>query len=138
MIILSITVASILGVVALLHFYWSFGGLYGFDSASPKVEGQKEFKVAKILIFIVACLIACLAILAILLTSNNSPLKELLPYFGYAVSAVFIVRAIGDFQYLGFFKKVYNSSFSKKDTLYFSPLCLMLGVAFIILSKYSV
>ncbi len=137
MIILSVAVASILGAIALLHFYWSFGGLYGISSAAPKIEGKNEFKTPKIITFIVACLIASLAVLAILLASDNSPFKELLPYFGYAISIVFIVRAVGDFKYLGFFKKVYNSNFSKKDTLYFSPLCLMLGLAFIVLSKYS-
>lgn len=137
MIILSIAVASILAVIALFHFYWSLGGVYGIYSTAPKLEGKDEFKIPKFLAFIVACLISFLAILAVLLVSDNSPFKELLSYCGYAVSAVFIIRAIGDFKYLGFFKKIYNSSFSKKDSLYYSPLCLMLGVAFIILSKYS-
>lgn len=135
MIILSILVASILATVALLHFYWAFGGLYGVNSAAPIIEGKEGFKIPKALTFIVACLITSLCILAILLATGTSPFKEIISYFGYAVSFVFIVRAIGDFKYLGFFKKVYNSPFSKKDTLYFSPLCLLLGVAFLVLSK---
>ena len=137
MFILSVAVAIVLGAVALLHFYWAFGGLYGLLSAGPKIEGRDEFIPPKPIIFMVACLIVVLAVIAILLASGNRPFGQLLPYCGYAISAVFIIRSIGDFKYLGFFKKIYNSSFSKKDTLYFSPLCLMLGLAFFVLVKYS-
>ena len=104
------------------------------SSTTPKLEGKEEFTPPKTLTFFIACLITSLAILAILLISVNSQLKAFLPYLGYAVFIVFVARAIGDFKYLDFFKKIYNSSFSKKDTFYFSPLCLVLGAAFIALS----
>ncbi len=136
MFIVSIIVASVLSFVALLHFYWSFGGLYGLHSAGPKLEGEKDFVPPKFIIFIVACLIAGLAALAILLEVPNIPFKNMLTYIGYLVSVVFILRSIGDFKYVGFFKTIYNSNFSKNDTFFFSPLCLMLGIAFAILSKY--
>lgn len=137
MIVVSIVVASILSLVAAIHYYWAFGGLYGIHSAAPKLEGKSEFRPPKLLTFIVACLITGLAALAILLEVPDYPFKEIVPYVGYLVSLVFIVRAIGDFKYLGFFKKVYNSSFAKKDTVYFSPLCFILGLAFAVLSKYG-
>ena len=137
MIILSAAVAIILGAVAALHFYWSFGGRYGLASAAPSLQGKSEFKPSKTLTFVVACLIVTLAALAILLVADNRPFPNFLAYCGYAVAAVFVFRAIGDFKYIGLFKKVYNSSFSSKDTMYFSPLCLILGVAFIVLSKGS-
>ncbi|PTT14637.1 DUF3995 domain-containing protein, partial [Flavobacterium sp. HMWF030] len=41
---------------------------------------------------------------------------------------IFILRAIGDFNYVGFFKKHRNSEFALKDTKYYSPLCLLIGV----------
>jgi len=138
MFIVSIVVASILSFTALLHFYWAFGGLYGIYSAGPKLEGKKEFIPPKFVIFIVACLIAALAVLAILLQVSTLPFKGMLSYIGYLVSLVFIIRSIGDFKYVGFFKKMYNSDFAKKDTLYFSPLCLMLGLAFAALSLHDV
>ncbi len=135
--VLSLVVALVLGVVSLLHFYWAFGGFYGLRSAGPKLEGRGEFSPSKFLTFIVACLIAFLALLAILLAVDNRPLGAFLSYCGYTVSLVFIVRAIGEFKYLGFFKKVYNSNFSKNDTLFFSPLCLLLGLAFFALAKHG-
>lgn len=136
MFIVSIVVAGILSIVALLHFYWAFGGLYGIHSAGPQLEGKKDFIPSKMMIFIVACLISALAVLAVLLQVASFPFKELLVYLGYLVSFVFIARAIGDFKYVGFFKKMYDSRFAKKDTVYFSPLCLLLGLAFAALSIY--
>jgi hypothetical protein len=37
--------------------------------------------------------------------------------------AVFGLRAIGDFRYLGFFKRVTGTRFARADTLIYSPLC---------------
>ncbi|KRE83053.1 hypothetical protein ASG89_13045 [Paenibacillus sp. Soil766] len=49
------------------------------------------------------------------------------------VSATFLVlRAIGDFKYLGFFKKVKHTSFSYYDTRFYSPLCLFLAISFLL------
>ncbi|AZA55575.1 DUF3995 domain-containing protein [Chryseobacterium sp. G0201] len=38
------------------------------------------------------------------------------------------IRAIGDFRYIGFFKKITSSSFAKKDTLIYSPLCILISL----------
>lgn len=137
MFVLSIMVASILCLVSLIHFYWAFGGLYGTQSAAPRLRGKGDFSPPKILTFIIACLIGGLSVLAVLLEATDNPMRETLSYTGYVVATVFIIRSIGDFKYVGFFKKIYNSNFAKKDTIYFSPLCLMLGCAFFILSIYT-
>jgi hypothetical protein len=59
---------------------------------------------------------------------------------GILVSLVFVAlalgllaRAIGEFRYVGFFKRVRGSRFARLDTLLYSPLRLLLavGVAFI-------
>jgi hypothetical protein len=39
-----------------------------------------------------------------------------------------VARAIGEFKYLGFFKRVTGSKFARLDTLLYSPLCLLLAV----------
>ena len=53
---------------------------------------------------------------------------------GWILSVIFIIRAIGDFNFLGFFKKRKNTPFAIYDTIYFSPLCLVFGVIFSILT----
>lgn len=137
MFVLSNIVASILGLISLFHFYWAFGGRYGFKSAGPQIEGKPEFIPGKPLILLVACLLMGLVVLAIQLESPWQPVKEFVPKVGYFISAIFIIRAIGDFKYIGFFKSVYNSNFARLDTKYFSPLVLFLGVSFAVLSKYA-
>ena len=134
---LSILVVFIMGLVALLHFYWAFGGSYGLSSAGPNLEGKSEFRPGRMVTFLVACIITGLAALAIQLKWPWRPIEDIVSYAGYFVSVVFVLRAIGDFRYIGFFKKVYNSSFSKLDTKYFSPLVLFLGLAYAVLSRYG-
>jgi Protein of unknown function (DUF3995) len=45
----------------------------------------------------------------------------------WAIAAIFLLRAIGDFRYVGFFKKERGSKFAKMDTKFYSPLCLLIG-----------
>ncbi|WP_373072949.1 DUF3995 domain-containing protein [Sulfurimonas sp.] len=59
--------------------------------------------------------------------SDNS---ELIAIFGWIISAVFTLRSVGDFNMVGFFKKIKDTEFAIYDTKYFSPLCLILGVIF--------
>lgn len=134
---LSIIVSFIMLTVALLHFYWAFGGKYGLMSAGPSLEGDKDFIPSSILIFAVAVMLLGLAVLAIQLVSPIALLKEYIHYIGYLVSVIFIIRAVGDFKYVGFFKKVYNSNFATLDTKYFSPLVLFLGISYGVLSGYG-
>ncbi len=138
MFILSIIVAFIMLVIALLHFYWAFGGKFGLMSAGPTLEEGKDFIPSKIVIFIVALMLFGLSILAIQLVSPHEQLKEHIHYIGYFVCIIFIIRAIGDFKYVGFFKKIYNSNFANLDTKYFSPLVLFLGISYGVLASSGI
>jgi len=124
-------------LISLLHFYWAFGGSYGFRSAGPTIENGDNFIPSSILIFVVACLLLGLAALSVQLVWPWQPFKEYIYYAGYFISLVFIIRGIGDFKYVGLFKKIYNSNFAKLDTKYFSPLIILLGIAYGVLSKYG-
>jgi catechol 2,3-dioxygenase-like lactoylglutathione lyase family enzyme len=42
---------------------------------------------------------------------------------------VFLLRAVGDFRLVGFFKRVRGTPFARWDTRLFSPLCVALGLA---------
>jgi len=135
--ILSILVATTLLSASIIHFYWAWGGAFGLSSAIPKIVGSKDFKPPTWATFLVAMLLLSLAFLSILLSWSDQIVIPYISLVGYLVSAVFIIRSIGDFKYVGFLKKVYNSRFAKLDTLYFSPLILLLGISFGILSKFG-
>lgn len=46
----------------------------------------------------------------------------------WVIPIIFLFRAMGDFKYVGFFKKVTSTSFAKRDSSYYSPLCLGIGL----------
>ena len=46
-----------------------------------------------------------------------------------AVGIVLLARAVGDFRYVGFFKRIHGTGFAIMDTRLYSPLCLLLGLA---------
>ena len=131
---LSIIVFVIMLIASVLHFYWAFGGKYGLRSAGPDLGNGKDFVPSSWLIFIVATLLLGLAVLSVQLLSPIEQLKGYVHYLGFSVSFVLVVRSIGDFKYVGFFKKVYNSNFATLDTKYFSPIILFLGISYGLLS----
>jgi len=47
---------------------------------------------------------------------------------GWIIPSIFFIRAVGEFKYVGFFKRVRGTEFSKMDTVLFSPLCLLVAV----------
>ena len=49
-------------------------------------------------------------------------------YGSWIIPIIFILRAIGDFKYVGFFKKITNTAFANADSRIFSPLCLAIGL----------
>jgi len=137
MFILSIIVFFIMLIVSFIHFYWALGGKYGLMSSGPSLENSKSFVPSSLLIFMVACMLFVLAILPLQLVSPVEQLVGYVHYVGYFVAIGFVIRAIGDFKYVGLFKKVYNSSFVSLDTKYFSPLILLLGIAYGVLSGFG-
>ena len=58
-------------------------------------------------------------------------------YTGWIISILFFIRAIGDFKYVGFFKKVKQTTFGEMDTTYFSPLCLVISMVGILIETLN-
>ena len=45
---------------------------------------------------------------------------------------VFLLRAIGDFKYVGIFKTIKHSTFAQNDSKWYSPLCLFLSFVYVL------
>ena len=123
--------------LSIIHFYWAFGGKIGYMKAIPEIKGKPTVKPGFVITIIVAIFLLIFGAIAHILgfynLTSNSYGKYVI-YLGYFLSIIFILRAIGDFKLIGFFKTVKSSEFSKYDTLYYSPLCLSIGIVFLILS----
>jgi hypothetical protein len=46
---------------------------------------------------------------------------------GWILSAAFIIRTVGDFRWVGYFKRQKGTVFAKWDTVLYNPLCLFIG-----------
>jgi hypothetical protein len=98
--------------------------------AVPSVEGQPLFVPstgATMAVGVVLLLFAALvAATGRLVEVGASP--RLLSWLSLALALGLLARAIGEFKYVGFFKRVRGSRFARLDTWVYSPLCLLLAV----------
>jgi len=113
-----------------------FGGSWGYDNAIPtNIEGEKLFNPKKIEAAFVAIGLLVFAMYYFFIgnfVSLNFP-NWVSIYAGWVISLIFILRSIGEFKYLGFFKKIKTTNFGKLDSKLFSPLCLAIGLIGIII-----
>ncbi len=138
--ILSLFLSCVFFLISSIHFYWSLGGKFGFYAALPSNEkGEIILHPKKIdcIIVGVVFLLFCLFYLkkSTLLSIYTPP--WVLNYGGWIIPSIFILRAIGDFKYLGFFKRIRTTKFGKADTYYFAPLCLIIAISGFLLELYS-
>lgn len=129
--ILSSVLALVFLVLGGFHFLWVAGVKYGLASAIPVKPGDKPTlkpgKFATLLVGLALTSIAGFYVLqsgVIEVTGWELPIK----IASWAIPILFTLRAIGEFKYVGFFKRVKGTQFSKMDTRLFSPLCLTIGI----------
>jgi hypothetical protein len=122
--------AIILAALGAVHVYWALGGKVGKGSAIPTRDGVPVLCPGILgTLFVAGGLFAMAALLA-----TRTGWFPLSAFSGatraatWLVSAVFGLRAIGDFRYIGFLKSVRDSRFARLDTLIYSPLCVLLAV----------
>ena len=60
---------------------------------------------------------------------------SLVHWAAIALGGVFLLRAMGEFRLVGFFKRVRGTPFAIWDTWLFSPLCLLLALAFFFIAS---
>jgi len=129
---LAYSCSAILLVAAAFHFYWGWGGRYGNHVSIPQhPNGERVFTprpgaahfVGVALIGGVLCILAAAKHLTL-------PVPESLPRAATAwLALIFLVRALGWFRYVGFFKQVRSTPFARYDTWFYCPLRLFLGIS---------
>ncbi|CAI8939342.1 MULTISPECIES: DUF3995 domain-containing protein [Bacillus] len=124
--------ACFLMCISILHVYWAFGGKWGINAAIPTEAGEKTFTPGTGMTLLVALLL-CIAALLLLLQANfiSSFIPRVIVHFGsWICMFVFGLRVVGEFNYLGIFKRKKDTYFAKMDTLLFIPLCVFLSFSF--------
>ncbi len=132
---LACLLALVFAVLAGLHVYWAGGGKWAGAATLPKhADGRPLFQIHGAR-GALACLIMavglgafghlCLAQVGLapkLFLAGRIPLALLV------ISGIFALRSLGDFKYVGLFRRVHGTDFARLDRLVYTPLCLALTV----------
>ncbi len=118
------------------HLYWFFGGTWGVEKVIPTKNNETNtHSIPKFATLLVALILISFGFIYLIKSGLITiQLPNWLATYGYwLIPIIFILRAIGEFNYVGFFKKVKNTEFAKADSKLFVPLCLFIGVIGIII-----
>jgi hypothetical protein len=117
--------------LSILHFYWAIGGTLWYDDVLPtSSNGLNKLNPSTTASLIIAFGLLVFAFI----TAGNLGLfdrfikSNYLRYGSLLIATIFMLRAIGDFKFIGFFKTVKSTRFGLNDTQIFSPLCLLISI----------
>lgn len=128
--ILCAVLVTIFVGLALLHVFWALGGQTGQPAAVPTAGGRPLFRPSPLGTGAVA---AALGVAAFIVAWNSGWIRQVAPssvsrLLTLGIAVVFLLRAVGEFRYVGFFKQPSQSAFAYWDTRLYSPLCLFVAV----------
>ncbi|WP_107312732.1 DUF3995 domain-containing protein [Burkholderia metallica] len=117
--------------MALVHLYWAAGGRRGKRAATPEQDGKPLIRPTAVGTFAVAAALLGGACMVATRAGWFGPgaYHRAISFAVVALALIFAVRAVGDFRYVGFFKRIRGSRFARMDTLYYSPLCAALALS---------
>ena len=126
---LAVLVSLVFVGLALWHVGMALWPDKGRGGAVPTVAGKPLFApstratlgVAVVLLLFAGLVAATAGLVAVSLQ------QSLLVWLCYGLALGLFGRAVGEFKYVGFFKRIRGSRFAKLDTPIYSPLCLLLG-----------
>jgi Protein of unknown function (DUF3995) len=126
-------------LLAFWHFYMALSPRGGTTGAVPTLDGKPLFVPSRkgtvavgIALLIVAGLVAATSRLVDLGIARSA-----LSWMSYLLAFGLLARAVGDFRYVGFFKRVTQSRFARLDTWVYSPLCVLLAIGVAIVAWRS-
>ncbi len=133
--VFGILLAVIFAILGFFHLYWAAGGRVGTGAAIPTAGGERLLNSSPFwTVLVAAALFAAMLVVLGRLKIWGAFVPSWTFYLGtWIISLLFLLRAIGDFRYVGFFKSVRDTNFAHWDTILFSPLCLVIAIlAFLI------
>lgn len=128
---LALLIATVLGSLSALHVYWGLGGRWAFAASIPHQPSKSPTLPGPVACFAVAVALLTAAYLCVAHAFVLSFPKErsLVRYGVLGVAVVFALRTLGDFRYVGLFKRVVGTGFATRDTKLYTPLTASIAVA---------
>ena len=138
--VLSLILTLVFFVLGIIHLNWVIGGTFGFAESLPTNEsGERVLNPKKTDSAIVGLGLLFFATFYLVksgLINFNFP-NWIFTYGGWLIPGIFIFRAIGEFKYIGFFKKIKHTKFGRLDTKLYSPLCAVIGTIGILIQLFE-
>ena len=123
--------AAAFGLLCGLHVVWAFGGRLASGAVIPEIGGRPAFRPSPAMTLVVAALLAAAALVVLVRAQILLPSfpPRLATVAAAVLGAVLVLRAVGDFRLVGFFKTVRGTAFAHWDSVLYSPIALLLGLA---------
>ncbi|MCW3116685.1 MAG: hypothetical protein JWM28_767 [Chitinophagaceae bacterium] len=140
MIVLILLNSLLFLLLALLHIYWAFGGQWALDIAIPATrKGKKTFKPGVLGPLTIASGLLLFGFITIANSGIFYNLVEtkVIHYGNWAISIIFLLRAIGDFKFVGFAKRIRHTDFALYDTKIYSPLAFAIATISFVIGTWS-
>ena len=128
--VVAIILGIIFGLLSLLHVAWTIGIPWGFDAALPtNEEGKRVLNPTKRDSLIVAIGLGFFATFYLLtyLGVRLTPSDTIEQVMSWVIPSIFVLRTLGDFKYVGLFKKVKTTPFARLDNRLILPLCMLIA-----------
>jgi hypothetical protein len=136
-VIISIFLSIIFLFLFAIHVYWAMGGNWAKNAVLPvKDNNVKLFQPTVLSTCIVAiCFLASGVFVLIKIKFITMSVPSFINKYGlWMIAIIFLMRAVGNFKYAGFFKKIKHTQFGRYDTKYYSPLSFIIAILTIILA----
>ena len=123
-------VACVLLLLAALHMYWVVRGVGTGAGVPSRVDGTPAMRPGRMASLAVTL---ALTLAATLVLSRADVLQvawpKQVPRIGtWGVATAFAARTVGEFHYVGLFKRVRDTPFGRWDTRLYTPLCAALAI----------
>ncbi len=125
---------GLIALILLLHVYWALGGQRLLPSTIPSdpSTGKTTPEPGRLGATLVA-LVLLHALFTLGVATQLWPSPWSLTVTRYSLwiwTGIFLVRVIGDFRWLGAFKRVRGTAFARADDWLFTPLCATIALGF--------
>lgn len=133
-------VCSVFVGLALWHLRMAMLPTKGESGAVPTVDGKPLFvpsRTSTVAVGAVLLLFAGLVAATAGVVSVGLP-RVALVWLSYVLATGLLARAVGEFKYVGFFKRVRGSRFARLDSFVYSPLCLLLAFGVALVARQNV
>jgi Protein of unknown function (DUF3995) len=131
------TVSLTFVALAVWHLWMALSPKFNAAAAIPSLAGRPPAVPSAIAFVGVAVVLLAFAGLVAAtggIVQVGLPARYL-SWLSFALSLGLLARAIGEFKYVGFFKRVRGTRFARLDTLVYSPLCLLLAAGVALVAK---